>query len=51
MYATAKGISRFLEAHSPLSAIIAEQVYYKNKQGKIAIGYFGESTGPVIKEK
>ena len=31
----AKKISRFLEAHSPLSAIIAEQVYYKNKQGKI----------------
>ena len=30
----AKSISRFLEAHSPLSAIIAEQVYYKNKQGK-----------------
>jgi phosphoenolpyruvate phosphomutase / 2-hydroxyethylphosphonate cytidylyltransferase len=30
----AKNISRFLEAHSPLSAIIAEQVYYKNKQGK-----------------
>ena len=30
----AKKISRFLEAHSPLSAIIAEQVYYKNKQGK-----------------
>ena len=29
-----KTISRFLEAHSPLSAIIAEQVYYKNKQGK-----------------
>jgi phosphoenolpyruvate mutase len=30
----AKKISRFLEAHSPLSAIIAEQVYYKNKYGK-----------------
>jgi len=30
----AKKICRFLEAHSPLSAIIAEQVYYKNKQGK-----------------
>lgn len=30
----AKGISRFLEAHSPLSAIIAEQVFYRNKNGK-----------------
>ena len=30
----AKSICRFLEAHSPLSAIIAEQVYYKNKNGK-----------------
>ncbi len=30
----AKKICRILEAHSPLSAIIAEQVYYKNKNGK-----------------
>jgi len=30
----AKGICRFLETHSPLSAIIAEQVFYKNKKGK-----------------
>jgi len=30
----AKNICRFLEAHSPLSAIIAEQVFYKNKNGK-----------------
>ena len=30
----AKRICRFLEAHSPLSAIIAEQVFYKNKNGK-----------------
>ena len=30
----AKSICRFLEAHSPLSAIIAEQVFYKNKNGK-----------------
>ena len=30
----AKSICRFLEAHSPLSAIIAEQVSYKNKNGK-----------------
>lgn len=30
----AKKISRFLEAHSPLSAIIAEQVHYKNKYGE-----------------
>ena len=30
----AKKLCRFLEAHSPLSAIIAEQVFYKNKQGK-----------------
>ena len=30
----AKKICRFLEAHSPLSAIIAEQVFYKNKNGK-----------------
>jgi phosphoenolpyruvate mutase len=29
-----KKICRFLEAHSPLSAIIAEQVFYKNKHGK-----------------
>ena len=30
----AKNICRFLEAHSPLSAIIAEQVFYKDKNGK-----------------
>ena len=30
----AKKICRFLEAHSPLSAIIAEQVFYKNKIGE-----------------
>ena len=30
----AKKMCRFLEAHSPLSAIIAEQVYYKSKSGK-----------------
>ncbi len=30
----AKGITRFLEAHSPLSAIIAEQVFHRNKSGK-----------------
>ena len=30
----AKKMCRFLEAHSPLSAIIAEQVYYKCKSGK-----------------
>ncbi len=30
----AKNLCRFLEAHSPLSAIIAEQVFYKNKQGR-----------------
>jgi phosphoenolpyruvate phosphomutase len=29
-----KKICRFLEAHSPLSAIIAEQVFYKDKHGK-----------------
>ena len=29
-----KQICRFLEAHSPLSAIIAEQIFYKNKSGK-----------------
>ena len=30
----AKNISRFIEAHSPLSAIIAENIFYKNKKGK-----------------
>ena len=30
----AKKLSRFIEAHSPLSAIIAEQIFYKNKKGK-----------------
>ncbi len=30
----AKKLSRFIEAHSPLSAIIAEQIFYKNKSGK-----------------
>ena len=29
-----KKLCRFLEAHSPLSAIIAEKVFYKNKKGK-----------------
>ncbi len=30
----AKNLCRFLEAHSPLSAIIAEKIFYKNKKGK-----------------
>ena len=30
----AKNLNRFIEAHSPLSAIIAENVFYKNKKGK-----------------
>ncbi len=30
----AKKLSKFIEAHSPLSAIIAEQIFYKNKNGK-----------------
>ena len=30
----AKKLSRFIEAHSPLSAIIAEQIFYKNKRGQ-----------------
>ena len=30
----AKKLSRFIEAHSPLSAIIAEQTFYKNKNGR-----------------
>ena len=30
----AKKISRFIEAHSPLSALIAEQIYYRDKRGK-----------------
>ncbi len=30
----AKKLSRFIEAHSPLSAIIAEKVFHKNKNGK-----------------
>ncbi len=30
----AKKISKFIEAHSPLSAIIADQIFYKNKNGK-----------------
>ena len=29
-----KKICRFLESHSPLSAIIAEQIFYKDKYGK-----------------
>ena len=31
---SAKSISRFIEAHSPLSAIIAEKIFYENRQGK-----------------
>ena len=30
----AKSLSRFIEAHSPLSAIIAEKTFYNDKQGK-----------------
>ena len=38
----AKKLSRFIEAHSPLSAIIAEQTFYKNKnKGKLNLTDFG----------
>ena len=41
----AKKICRFLEAHSPLSAIIAEQVFYKDKYGnKIEFDGFWSSS-------
>ncbi len=30
----AKSLSRFIEAHSPLSAIIAEKTFYNDRQGK-----------------
>ncbi len=41
----AKNLCRFLEAHSPLSAIIAEKVFYKNKNGnKIEFDGFWSSS-------
>ena len=41
----AKKLCKFLEAHSPLSAIIAEKVFYKNKKGnKIEFDGFWSSS-------